>query len=68
MSKFEISTKQLVDYQFEHRMAAQHGRGKNKTLDAVVKHHDVIYRVKSKKEVVIETASLAIAVLKFNEL
>ena len=66
-SDFTINVQEMADYEFEHRMAAVHGRGTNKSLEAVIRHKIVKYRVMSQKELVLETSILVDAVDAFNE-
>ena len=64
----QVDVEQLINYEYEHRLVGQHGRGVNKTIDSRIKHKKVVYIVKNEKSVVLETDSIHDAVTKFNNL
>lgn len=69
MSTFkELAYKDLSDYEFENRIAGHHGKGVNKSIDAVVSlAGGISYRVTSDKKLIKETRSLGSAIQAFNE-
>lgn len=63
-----LSATEMANYEFTQRMAGQHGRGVNKSLDAVVRHKVVKYVVRDCRVVVFEGDYLQRAVDFYNEI
>lgn len=68
MKEMPVSVDVLEEYEFTHRMAGHHGKGFNRTLDAIVKNGNVRYQVESFREVIKTTRSLGCAVQYYNEI
>jgi hypothetical protein len=62
-----IKANELAEYEFEHRMCGEHGRGVNKSIDVRVRHKRIIYVVKNQKKTILETPCLGSAVSEYNE-
>ena len=62
-----VTANELAEYEFSQRMCGQHGRGVNKSIDVLVKHKRIIYKVKSNKKEILSTNSLSSAVDKYND-
>jgi hypothetical protein len=61
-----IKVEDLAEYEFKHRICGRHGKGWNKTIDAVIKHKSIRYRVSSHKTEILNTSSLTKAVAAYN--
>tara|TARA_Y100000310_G_C20638362_1_gene792474 strand:+ start:1622 stop:1816 length:195 start_codon:yes stop_codon:yes gene_type:complete len=62
-----IKANELAEYEFEHKMCGEHGRGVNKSITARVKHKRIIYVVKNQNKTILETPCLGSAVSEYNE-
>jgi hypothetical protein len=63
----KVNANDLAEYEFEHRLCGDHGKGVNKTIDARIKHKNIVYVVKSQKKTILETPCLGSAVSEYNE-
>jgi hypothetical protein len=63
----QIKVEDIEDYEFEHQIASQCGKGANKELKAVVRDGSVKYEVYSRKELICETGFILIAVAAYND-